>query len=239
MRVKEISGKIGREIARRKRRKKLCNHNFSIISNSCVGGVISNSLKERFNSPTINLVIYPDEFIVFCNHLREYSKCLLEQPTKSEIKDFPEPYPVGIVRGGDYNLPDIPVRFMHYHSFEQAKAKWEERFKRINYNNIFILMEHGMNASKRIMDKFESLPFENKVFLSCYPQNERWPHNYNFSYYTKELYKEANIYYSFNVGVAQYRWLDEFDYTAWLNTGIIQADTIMKKQIEKQIKELK
>lgn len=233
---KDILGKIGREIARRKRRERLTNRDFSIISNSCIGGVISNSLKERFNSPTINLIIWPDEFITFCNHLRDYSRCPLVKIASNESREPAVSYPLGIIRGTDYGLPDIVVRFVHYKSFDEAKQKWEERYKRINYDNIFIIMEHGMNASERTMDRFEELPYSNKVFLSSNESNERWPHNFNFSFYTNELYIEANVYNAFYYGMAQYRWLDEFDYITWLNSGKIHIDNKMKELIHNQIK---
>lgn len=196
--------------------------------------MISNSLKERFNTPTINLIIWPDEFIVFCNNLELYSHCPLEQPKETEKPDGDFSYPLGIVRGKSYGLPDILVRFVHYSSFDDAKKKWEERFKRVNYNNIFVLMELGTYATERIMDKFEALPYPNKVFMSMFPKSERWPHNYKFSFYTDELYTEGNIYNSFNIGLAQYRWLDEFDYTTWLNTGQIQTDESIREYIHKQ-----
>lgn len=231
----DFLGKVGREIARMQRRTKLKNHNFSIISNTCVGGVISNSLGERFNSPTVNLIIFPDEFIVFCNNLKKYSTCPMEEPLEHEKPEGTFPYPLGIIRGKQNGLPDIIIRFVHYISFDDAKKKWEERFKRVNYDNIFILMELGVFATERIMDKFESLPYSNKVHISVIPQSERWPHNYTFSFYSKELYVEGNVYNSFNIGLAEYRWLDEFDYTTWINTGVIQSDEKMKAIISKKI----
>ena len=228
---KDIIGKIGREIARRKRRRKLINHDFSIISNSCVGGVISNSLKERFNSPTVNLMIDLENFIDFCNHLSEYSKCPVEQTDGITINEEMVSYPVGIIRGKEYNLPDIPIRFVHYQSFEEAKAKWESRFRRIYYDNLFIVMEKGMYVTDDILDKFYALPYKNKVCLTERYDPERWPNNFILSYYTKELYVVGNVYNSLNIGLAQYRWLDEFDYVTWLNSGIIQSNETIKKYI--------
>lgn len=239
MNIKDLSGKIGREIARRQRRKELKNCNFSIISNSCIGGVISNSLKERFNSPTVNLIIDLDDYLVFCQHLYNYSMCPLEQPNETETKDYKTPYPIGILRGGRFNLPDIAVRFIHYRSFDEAKEKWESRFKRVNYNNLFFVMEKGLYVSESIIDKFSALPYRNKVCLTERSDPIRWPNNYCFSYYTKELYVVGNVYNPINIGLAQYRWLDEFDYTTWLNNGKIQSNENMKKLIEKKLTKLK
>ena len=228
---KDILSKIGREIARRKRRRKLTNHDFSIISNSCIGGVISNYLKERFNSPTVNLIIDLDDFIVFCNHLKDYSECPLEQTEATTNNEDQVSCPVGIIRGENYHLPDISVHFVHYKTFEEAKAKWESRFKRINYDNLFIVMEKGMYVTDDILDKFYALPYKNKVCLTERYDPERWPNNFILSYYTKELHVVGNVYNSLNIGLAQYRWLDEFDYVTWLNSGTIQSNDTIKEYI--------
>ena len=233
-RLSSLLSRTRRGISQQKRKRRLKNHNFTIISNTCVGGVIYNALGERFNSPTINLVIWEEEFLTFCNNLRKYSQCSIQElaPIESGINYVS--YPVGLLKGKEYNLPDITVRFVHYHSFEEAKQKWESRFKRVNYNNIFIIMERGMNPNEVIMDEFESLPYKNKVFLSSITQSERWPHNYNFSFYTEDRYVEGNIYNMFNIGVYQYRWLDEFDYVTWLNSGIIQTDRYISRHIKRK-----
>ncbi len=48
------------------------NENFSIITNSCIGGVMYHKLKKRFLSPTINLWMYDKDFLRFVAHLKEY-----------------------------------------------------------------------------------------------------------------------------------------------------------------------
>lgn len=139
MNIKDLSGKIGREIARRQRRKELKNCNFSIISNSCIGGVISNSLKERFNSPTVNLIIDLDDYLVFCQHLYNYSMCPLEQPNETETKDYKTPYPIGILRGGRFNLPDIAVRFYTIGLLMKQKQNGKVVLKELIITTCFLL----------------------------------------------------------------------------------------------------
>ena len=93
--------KFSRFLAVQKRKRKLKNHKFSIICNTCIGGVISHSLGEQFRSPTVNLVIYEYEFITFCQHLKEYSECDVELPAVGEQAQYANiKYPVGIRRGG-------------------------------------------------------------------------------------------------------------------------------------------
>lgn len=214
---------FSRELAVIKRRRRLIASDFSIISNTCIGGVISNSLGERHRSPTVNLIIYEDQFLIFCRHLKEYSQCIVEKPNESEQKQFAElNYPVGILRGGD--LPDINLYFVHYHSFEDAVEKWHSRFSRINYNKIYILMDRGMDARDEILDEFHDLPYEHKVFFTHKEDPVRWPNTFRFSYYTDDDYKNAYMYTKVRHGLFEYRVLDEFDYVEWLNNGTIRKN---------------
>lgn len=219
---------IGRELAILKRRAKLRNHDFSIISNTCIGGVMSHCVGEQFRSPTVNLVIYEVQFLLFCQNLKAYSKCPVERPTEEEAKKFASiNYPVGILRGGE--LPDINLYFVHYSSFEEAKAKWEARFARVNYDDIFVIMDRGMDADDRILDAFHALPYEHKVFFTHKEDPARWPCNFSFSFYTPERYISSCLYNKVKKGPAQYYLLDEFDFVQWLNTGRIGRTTILDK----------
>lgn len=112
--------------------------------------------------------------------------------------------------------------FVHYGTFEEAKSKWEERFKRVNYDNIFIIMDRGLDARDEVLDQFSDLPYSNKVFFTDKPRCDRWPCNFNFSFYTKEKYFTACIYKLVKIGFKEYRLLDEFDIVTWLNSGVIK-----------------
>ena len=214
---------LSRELAILHRRRRLKANNFSIISNTCIGGVISNSLGEQQRSPTVNLVIYEEQFLQFCRHLKAYSQCPLEEPSEQEKARFADlKYPVGVVRGGE--LPDITIYFIHYHSFEEAKEKWEKRFARVNYYNLSIVMDRGMDARDEILDEFHALPYAHKVFFTHKEDPARWPDTFRFSYYTDADYKNAYMYTKLRRGLLEYSVLDEFDYVQWLNDGLIQRN---------------
>ena len=55
-----------------KRKKKLKNQNFTIISNNCWGGMIYESYNLRKNSPTVGLFIMPKDYIKFIKNLKKY-----------------------------------------------------------------------------------------------------------------------------------------------------------------------
>ena len=220
--------KAGRWLAIQKRKAKLKNHSFTIISNTCVGGVMTHNVGEQFRSPTVNLIIYEDQFLLFCRHLKEYSICPMESPTAEEQKQFEQySYPVGILRGATAGLPDINLYLVHYKSVEEARAKWEARYQRINYDDIFIAMDRGIEAKEEILDAFHELPYEHKVIFSQFDDPQRWPCNFHPSFYTAEHFVSGAMYKNIQKGLFRYHWMDEFDYVRWLNEGTIH-DSGMK-----------
>ena len=54
------------------RNKLLHTKNFTIITNNCAGGVIYSALGCEFNSPFINMLIEPNDFVRLCNNIYEY-----------------------------------------------------------------------------------------------------------------------------------------------------------------------
>ena len=222
-----MPGKLSRFLTLLWRRSKLKNHTFSIISNTCIGGVIAHAVGEQFRSPTVNLVIYEEDFLTFCENLRAYSTCPLE-PADAALSEKMG-YPVGILRGREAGLPDITVYFVHYKAFAEARAVWVRRFRRINYDDLFFLMDRGMDARPEILDRFHALPYPNKVFFTHLEDPVRWPDTFRISYYSEGAYKVAHMYTFVRRGLLQYRVLDEFDYVHWLNTGTIRRNPIFDR----------
>ena len=72
-----------------------------------------------------------------------------------------EKFPVGIIRN-EYGM--VRLYFRHYSTFKEAVEKWEQRKLRINWNNIYVVMEGGFASEQNIRD-FDELPFENKVIF--------------------------------------------------------------------------
>ena len=121
-------------------RRKLKNHNFSIISNNCVAGIIYYNLGERFLSPTINLAVNPDEYLTFLENFDEALSADVEPFFETAVS-----YPVGIIRLNSGK--SVRLYFKHYKTFEEAVEKWYERRERVNRDNMFVLME--MKKHKR------------------------------------------------------------------------------------------
>ena len=80
----------------------------------------------RYLTPTVNLAIGMDDFVKMAENLKQY----MEQEIV-EVKGE-NGCPVGL-------LGDIRINFVHYDTFEEGRKKWEERKKRIHWENLFII----------------------------------------------------------------------------------------------------
>ncbi len=141
---------------RRKKYAKLKNKNFSIICNDCCGGCIYNDIGMKFFSPTINLYINNLDFLNYIKYIKKYNTL--------DIQEIPseEKYPIGQLKSNE--LPIITIRFMHYSSFEIAKEKWNERIKRIDYDNCYYIF-HLTEYNEELIDEFLSLNLNNKLLI--------------------------------------------------------------------------
>lgn len=193
------------------KRKRLKNHNFSIISKNCIGGVMSHDLGERFNSPTVNLWFNPEDFFVFVSDLDYYLNCEIKEAFEDGIN-----YPVGRMYNGDQY---ITVYFMHYHSFPEAIEKWKERSKRVRKDNLFVVFEYpAINATREeqeeVKRKFDAIPCENKIMIT--KRSELTGKNivhmrfYDETHYSGKILSRKNR-------LSVKRFLDDYDYVSFLN----------------------
>jgi uncharacterized protein (DUF1919 family) len=61
---------------------------------------------------------------------------------------------------------DIIIYFVHYKTFEEAKTKWEERIKRINFDNLFFIMADRDECTQKERMAFDNLPYKHKVVIT-------------------------------------------------------------------------
>lgn len=145
--------------------KKIINSDVTIISNNCTGGIMYHDLGLRFCSPTINLYFASiEEFYCYCKHIVEYSKFgkIIETNKKETKAGFPNA-PIGILKC--VNLPSLEIHFLHYKSFKEAKEKWIERTKRINYKKIFVVIE-AVNENAAKLEIFKKLNYPIVAFTN-------------------------------------------------------------------------
>lgn len=184
------------------KRLRLKNRNPSIIASNCVGTLIYYDMKIRFLSPTINLSFDMNDYVRFLENMRWY----LEQPLV--YHDDPRfEYPCGM-------LGDIEIRFNHYKTFEDASSKWEERKKRINWDNLYIIGVDRDGCTYETIKRFDALPYKNKVIIT----HQEYP-EIQSAYCLPEFEKQGQvgIITNFRDQFLIRRYMDEFDYVAFLN----------------------
>lgn len=192
---------------KKRRRNRLNNLDFSIIASNCVGTMIYHDLGTPYLSPTINLAIEMDDFVRFAKNLEWY----MEQEIV-ELKGEQE-YPAGM-------LGDIKINFVHYETFEEGVLKWEERKKRINWDNLFLIGSERDGCTYETIQRFDQLPFENKVIFT----HVRYP-GIPSAYYIEgfEDKEELGMILNYKKQFLRRRYLDDFDYVAFLNSGLNSA----------------
>ena len=119
---------------------------FSLLTSDCMAGLIYHTMGRRFLSPTINMSIEDRDFLKFLTNMDYY----LEQNLVFGEKVH---YPIGYLGEGDRR---IRICFEHYKTENEAKEKWEERKKRLQFNNIFIVVA-DRNLSEEEIDTFKHL----------------------------------------------------------------------------------
>lgn len=185
----------------KKLRNKLKNTNLTIIANNCNATFMYKDLGLKFNSPTINLFFSIEDFIKFLENMDYYlSKELIE------YKNSEREYPVGL-------LGDIKINFMHYKTFYEAKEKWYERLKRIDKNNLYIIMNEGKGSTYKLLERFDKLSYKNKVMFTHIPYPE-----FESSFYIKGFEDKDTCDYLFNYmkpGIKRY--YEQFDYISFFN----------------------
>lgn len=169
-------------------------------------GVVSHELGLRFNSPTVNLWFKPSEFIEFLRRLDYY---LYDCKLQMDVQGSEEyGYPVG-------RLDDISIFFTHYDSFEEAKQKWNERLKRLNANNIYVVMVQKDGCTEQDICSFDKLEFKHKVIFTAKEYSQ-----YHSAYYIpqseEDEYSVKNLC-DYQGKLTGKRWLDEFDWISFLN----------------------
>lgn len=190
-----------RKIYNKRKKSRLENKDFSIIASNCNGTFMYYDMGVRYLTPTVNLVIEMNDFVKMAENLKAYME-------KDIIKiESDAPYPIGM-------LDDIRITFTHYPTFEEGEKKWRERKRRINWDNLFIVGTEKDGCTYETLQRFEQLPYENKVIFTHieYPK-------FPSAYYIKgfEERDEIGVLTNYKDQFWKRRYLDDFDYVNFLN----------------------
>lgn len=185
----------------RKLRKKIKNKDFSIICSNCIGGIIYHRLGLKFLSPTINLWMYQYDYLKFILDLKKYISLELE---------FIE---------SDYNHPvarlgDITIYFNHYKTNEEAQKRWDTRKKRINYDNLFLIMYDKDGLTEENLEKLKTIKCRGKIVIS----NKKYR---SMDYVIRIPANMDNIETRYRLDINKWtgkrKFEEKFNYVKWIN----------------------
>lgn len=199
-----LLGSVFGPVRCRRLRKKLSNTNFSLISQNCLGGVIYHDFGLRFLSPTINLYMSSNDFLVFVENIREFEN--------SELVFFKteRAYPVANLSSNGHT---ITVYFVHYKTEEEANEKWKNRYQRINYDNLIVLMTDRDGFNDDTLERFKGINYKKLLFSS---KKINIPECIYCKQYRKEPYVGDLISYRGIFGKRNY---EVFNFIHWINTN--------------------
>lgn len=187
-------------------KKKIKNTTFSLLSSNCIGGIIYHDLGLEFLSPTINTMIKSRDFIKFVINLEEYLTYDLKFiKTKKN-------FPVAI-------LKDITIYFTHYESEQEALFKWNERKKRIQWDNLYIITNDRDGVTKEDVLSLSKIKCKGKIVFTSKKYDDI-PYAVQIKKFAKENQVGNILKKSILSGKREFE--KNFDYIYWLNTGLIK-----------------
>lgn len=147
------------------RRKKIKYQDFTIISNNCWAGHVYRFYDIPYQTPTIGLYFFANDYLKFIKNLRYYLSLPLEFIDSKDSKYFVElskrnqlMVPIG-------KLDDVEIVFLHYKTNEEASEKWKRRVKKVNYDHLLIKnsIQNGCTAS--MVQEFDRIQHEPKFIF--------------------------------------------------------------------------
>lgn len=146
----------------------LNNKSFSIISDNCWGGFVYQYFNLPYKTPFIGLFVFSPDYIILLSNLKFYLDSDLkfisheDSKYKKQLKEHGTfgKYPIATLGG------EVEIHFLHYGSQSEAREKWNKRVDRVDYDNLIIKFCDRDMCNEKIIEKFFSLTFERKIFLS-------------------------------------------------------------------------
>lgn len=202
---------------------KLIESHISIIANNCWGGIISHSLGLPFRSPFVNMFEHDNDYIKLLYDLKGYLEKEVIFQKMAYTEHLQRYFPI-------CTLGDITLYFNHYVSMEEVNEKWHRRLKRINWDNLFVMM---YTDNEEMAQAFDTFNYKKKICFVPFKCNLK-------SAYTLELAEKTDLpFWNIVNRIADGRMVD-YDFIELLNTGrIIQNRYFVKSQQYRSIDEIR
>jgi len=133
--------------------------NVALVSSNCVGSRLSQLSGAPYQSPTVNLWMWPGDFLTLVEGLPDR----LSMPVREDAAESQRfGYPVG-------RLGELALMFQHNTTFAEAAADWSRRARRAMEREIVVVFTDRDGATDDDFARFERLPHR-KVALTARPR---------------------------------------------------------------------
>lgn len=151
------------------RQKKLLGTDFTIISNNCWAGHVYRRYGINYNTPTVGMYFFPEEYLKFISNLKENVNLPMKVIPASQSRHYQR-----LKELNQTNVPiavlgdDIEIVMLHYHSEKEVIEKWNRRKARINWDHLLVknTMQNGMTEEQ--VRRYDALPFAHKIIFVPY-----------------------------------------------------------------------
>lgn len=149
------------------RKSKLDNPHFTIISNNCWGGHVYRYFSMPYESPTVGLYFFTDEYIKFLTRLKEYIGMDLKIIPTNKSRYYDE-----LVKRNETNKiigllgGDVEIVFLHYKTEAEVLEKWKRRCARIQWKHLIVKMTEQNKCSVNALQAFDKLSYETKLVFT-------------------------------------------------------------------------
>lgn len=148
------------------RQKKIKGTDFTIISNNCWGGHVYRKYGINYNTPTVGMYFFPEEYLKFLSNLKvnvDLPITFIPSEKSKYFKRLQElkqtNVPIALLGG------EIEIVMLHYHSEDEVIKKWNRRKTRINWEHLLVknTLQNGMTMEQ--VKQFDELPFKHKIIF--------------------------------------------------------------------------
>ena len=218
--VFQLLGEINLLLARTRFRlagTRLYRRDFTLISQNCLGGVLYHLLGMRFLSLTINMFIEDENFVKFVEKIDYY----IQLDAKPMCECYIDPIDPTI-RYPKISVGDIELSCLHYETCQDAVERWNERRKRVNTENLFVIANSwNLHNNKELAKRIVECPYKTILFSL-----EDWSDLPNC------VSLKGNYWETDSRGVVRpnltdlkpkgchYYFEEQFDFIKWLNEGM-------------------
>ena len=128
-------------------------HTPTIFAMDCMGGLIYHYLDLKFMSPMIKLGFRDQDYLRLLQDPKRYFSADLSF-AGYDSKTYPGLCTIVAA------CEDIRIFFGHYSSFEEGEKKWNQRKKRVDWDNLVVL---NNNDNEDMVRQFAALHYERKA----------------------------------------------------------------------------